>query len=357
MINARRLPTIVRSVAQKGLGASAVVLGCAILSCGGRSYVDASAADAGSVSRCPRGATPAVVAQVFASAFLADGDSIYFAAEATLQSTLLRRVSKAGGSATTIAMDSGTVGWLAIDATHLYWLVWSVTDGSPTFAVRAAPKTGGDAFTVLTLTHEPHGLAVDDTFVYVAHPTMGELLAAPKAGGGPSVLLGKVPGARFFAQDAANLYTSGLGIWVMPKDGSGARRLSLDSAKSAVVDANNLYATTDSTTSFSVIALPLDGGSKIVLGTGQQNAFPITLDEKSVYWIDYGSMGSVAGTVRKVSKPGARTSDAGPTGDGGGGVVEIAANASLESGIAVDDECVYWQSGGRLDGLLLRAAK
>ena len=77
------------------------------------------------------------------------------------------------------------------------------------------------------------------------------------------------------------------------------------------VDADNLYWSTDGTGAGNVpvgdgkvFACPIKGCAAtgpIVLATGNLFAGPVTVDDKAVYWVEFG--GTSAGRVRKVAKP------------------------------------------------------
>lgn len=159
----------------------------------------------------PRKCTEDCAARVIASglgvpdSLAVDGARVFWVEFGT--SPRVASVARSGGDVATVA--AGDAQALAIDATHVYWI-------SAAGAVLRVGKVGG--------TPEPVAagsgagpLVVDDARVYW---TTGDILYAPKTGGGPLGRI-KTDGATSLALDATHLYFTSIVGDVFRVDRSG----------------------------------------------------------------------------------------------------------------------------------------
>lgn len=109
----------------------------------------------------------------------------------------ISRRSLDGGAATELTSTDFMLR-LAADDTHVFW---TEQNGR----VRAVPKAGGVAFDVASVFGNPLELAVEATHVYWVIPEFGEVAMAPKAGGAPSHIVGH-PRAQTITFDAQHVY-------------------------------------------------------------------------------------------------------------------------------------------------------
>lgn len=126
-----------------------------------------------------------------------DDRHVYFTVRRTNgRGGAVRRVSKSGGPVETLAElePENAPLVIAVDDENVFWSATSGFSGAPAKLMRLA-KAGG-AVEVLAQTRLPaHGIALDAEHVYVstknhtAGDLRGDLLAVPKVGGAPRVLL------------------------------------------------------------------------------------------------------------------------------------------------------------------------
>jgi hypothetical protein len=163
-----------------------------------------------------------------------------------------------GGTATILnTVQGGQMNSLAIDATNVYWTVFS-TNG----AVFSAPIVGGPVNLLVAHTDRPAGIAVDANNVYWVRNGDGTVNAMPK-GGGPVTTLATGPGyANSLALDSGYLF------W------------------SAGLDTNN----------GAILKMPVTGGTPTVLAWDIYGAGTIAVDSQFVYFIMQN--GSLAKTQR-----------------------------------------------------------
>jgi hypothetical protein len=187
----------------------------------------------------------------------------------------------------------------------------------------------------------PDGLGVDDSYVYWANagtsPSFadGSVHRANKNGGGLTALATSQPGAGGIWLDATHVYW---GDWntgdlmIAAKDGSTGAQVFIAGtpggpAGGLTFDTQYLYYTLANT----IYRVPLDGGSSMVLATGQvhsDNLIPMTT---RLYWSTYGSYvdGSDAGVW-------GATLDGGPT-------VQLGDGFGIHN-IATDNASLFWAS-------------
>src|SRR5215831_9305461 len=175
-----------------------------------------------------------------------------------------------------LVVDS--VGALAVDATHLYWIGVTATGMA---AIKRIPLAGGSVEVLTDGGGERVGgpLALDASFIYYANtvgngPFYTTIRKIAKAGGTPSALATLDP-------------------W--------------DSVASLAVDGSFVYLTGEEyAISANVVRkLPLSGGALTTLASVPDPAYyrSIVLDGTSVYWLD-GPYQPVPGAVLKVGKDG-----------------------------------------------------
>lgn len=102
-----------------------------------------------------------------------DETHVYFACE---DDESLRRIPKAGGAVQTLATQQQNADSMAVDSTWLYWTAWG---GAPAL-LRTKKDGSGSPAVLLGSLHEPTGVTVDATKVYVANKGDGEVLVVSK---------------------------------------------------------------------------------------------------------------------------------------------------------------------------------
>ena len=151
-------------------------------------------------------------ARAFPDAIAVGASGVYFGEQGLTdhKGAQLSRVGKTGGSVAKIR--EGNPGGIAVDGTDVYWSIGggceSVNgakmpdDGSmwTSPVAKPAPKELAPKLRC------PERIATDADSIYVADNDTGAILAIPKAGGAPVVVVTDDPGTRWLAVDATTVY-------------------------------------------------------------------------------------------------------------------------------------------------------
>lgn len=194
----------------------------------------------------------------------------------------------AGASGAAAAAKASTVivmnekAWdVAIEGDTLYWT-------STTYPMGGVRKSKRDGSGVTTLYEEMlasfERMAGDATTIYALDALNGQLVAVPKAGGAPTVLVPKGTygflGAQGVAVDDANVYFLGLEsssnqgvVGKVPKTGGPITVLVTGDARGSglAVDATNVYFPTQAGATSTLSAVPKTGGAAMALSMKQCN--------------------------------------------------------------------------------------
>lgn len=243
-------------------------------------------------------------------------------------------------SGTGLAVNGGTVGAVAVDTTHVYWVGFDVNQPSSGVLAKV-PINGGPITALAAGLAQPTAVAVDRENVYWSDSQLGTVMKLPLAGGKPTTLFSG-PGVSAIAIDATFVYwTSGLlalsgpgSVMRVPIAGGAASTLAggLDTPDAIAVDATHVYwanrGVTGQPTSGSVVSLPLAGGAIVTLASTQLEPFAIAIDSTNVYW----ATGAGVALVPKA-----------------GGSPMTLATAAV-SAMAVDGVDVYWAVSASMTG-------
>nr|HEX4313898.1 hypothetical protein [Kofleriaceae bacterium] len=162
--------------------------------------------------------------RAFPDAIAVDATSLYFGEQGLLQhaGAQLSKVARSGGAVT--AVRAGEPGGIAVDGDHVYWSVGGTCesvngakmpdDGSMWSSPIAKPSPKQLASKLRC----PEKIATDADSIYVADNDTGAILAIPKAGGAPVVVVQDAPGTRWLAVDATTVY------WINQRTGTVKRR-------------------------------------------------------------------------------------------------------------------------------------
>ena len=240
------------------------------------------------------------------SDLVVDATNVYWATSTCSPNTsTIEAISLADGLPTTLATINGTVSALSSDGTHLYWEEGVVTIGSAKSVMRL-PKAGGSPQTLATGSFEQFrgGLAIlnGQVFFSDSHFIGYTIRKVPSAGGALTTLID------------------------VPMDGP---------VRGITADDVNVY-WSDKT---SINALPVNGGSRSVLASGQNQPLSIILNSDSVFWVETLCCTSQqTGRIKKVPV--------------GGGIVEIVLDnlAAPGGSLTIDGTDVFWTEGGPLLG-------
>jgi hypothetical protein len=155
---------------------------------------------------------------------------------------LLMKVSKVGGSTTTLVSDvvAGSPTDLTVDSTNVYWCTGS--------EVRRISKAGGSFVTLAASQFSgPRGIAVDASNAYWATPLLssGDIRKTPISGGAYSVLFApQNKPYRVAVHGNAMYWTSASGVFQAPTAGGVPTQIYNGSAVAIKVDAAAVYFTT-----------------------------------------------------------------------------------------------------------------
>lgn len=120
------------------------------------------------------------------------------------------RADRATGNSEVLAVVAERVYSLALDESHVYFVQTTAGVDNGGGSVLRVPKEGGSIETLVTAFLNPTSVAVDDTHVYytVAVSPEGEVRRVPKSGGEPEILLTAIDNPWDIAVDATHLYVS-----------------------------------------------------------------------------------------------------------------------------------------------------
>ena len=204
------------------------------------------------------------------------------------------------GATVTILAATGLYGIndLAIDETHVYWLLsgMSVPQDHDAQVLRVA-KTGGTPEVIVTIPPRAYTFAVDATHAYVATNNQpsgetGSLIRVPKIGGQIETLTAGLAPYSVVVDDAyvywisrESVSSSQCTISRLPKDGGDAVALVGDLAcpTGLAVDATSLFF--PDTNHGRVLRAPKTGGEPVELASGFISTDRVSLDETTVYFM------------------------------------------------------------------------
>jgi hypothetical protein len=280
--------------------------------------------------------------------FAVDSTSIYWAAEHAVM-----RMSKCGGTPTTLASGDFSPGPIAVNGTHVYW----VNPGCDarfgcfsTGSVMSAPLAGlPDGATPATLTSKQPafgGIALDSSNVYWMNGQyLSTVMKVPLAGGA-ATSLASGPQSSALVVDATNVYWAGNEtVMSVPIKGGTVTTLApspdLGVSPGIAVTATDLYWTNERGT---VMKVDKGGGTPVTVASGQNQPLGIAVDATSVYWTTYAlCAGALDGAVTCSGSVMAVPL-------GGGASTTLSQLGAYE--IAVDGTSVYFRASGLNDNLI-----
>ena len=207
---------------------------------------------------------------------------------------------KIGGPAATLLSLGGlcnppdtALGGIAVDDTNVYW-TQSPHDNhnSCPGLVMSMPKDGGTTAAIVSGNFiSVDEVVVDSTTVYFE--ANGALMSAPKSGTGSAVMLAPNAGGSLVADDANLYWTDGVQILAMPKGGGTPTVLvaNQDAVQRIAVDATKVYWANvfgEPGNIGAILSSPLAGGNPTVLATGLNSPIGVAVDATSVYWTNNG---------------------------------------------------------------------
>lgn len=288
--------------------------------------------DGNSVMRVPiAGVSPTLIAagQGIAADIAIDGTSVYWT---NFGDGRVVKAPLAGGSAFVLAQTQQNPYAIAVDATHVYWSNW--TSGE----IQKVPLAGGAATLLASGQVNPLRLSVDATNVYWTNHLDHKVMKVPLAGGTPTVLASGQNKAHSLTVDGTHVYwTTYQGGTVMKAPLAGlpppaTLAAGLTRPSQFGLDSTHLYWNNhDVGPNGSVMKLPLAGGSRVTLATGQNWNYGLVVRPTDVYWVNVAWGAPTSGAVMKVDLA-------------GGTPTPIASGLDSPLDLAVDNANVYWLS-------------
>jgi len=263
----------------------------------------------------------------------------------------VRQLSKAGGSAQTLAPGQPGAFAVVVSSGVVFWArciladceVWRINaDGTGMQSLYVAGQLGNGG-TV-------DGLAVDAQFVYFPDAMYGKIYEVSTQGGpAQSVVTGEVRpigmAERMQSLFWANYPGTGQSTSTLRKattTGSGVQDVSAGEhePRGLMADDRGIYwATSDG----NVIMFDLTVQSRMVIASGQNVPVAVATDDQFIYWANQGRA-AMDGSIARAPKP-----------PHVGGIETLAPNQADPQGIAVDGSFVYWANRG--SDTIMRLAK
>ena len=274
-----------------------------------------------------------------------DATHVYFA---SIANNSVSRVPKTGGTVQPIASspDVDIAKRVAVDATHVYWANADCCSES----IARCPITGCvGAAQVIASVEEGFGLALDGTFVYWADHNGGLVQRRASDGTGAIQLVGKGEGALPVAvavRDGSAFYVNDFSGEVRrannpPDGGSTAIGANGQSGREIALDDTYVYwsAQVDPGDPGRINRAPRSGAGPVTLvGPAGGESFGIAVDGNTIYWTAQATVdGGPGGAVYACDVTGCA-----------GNPKVIAAAQDLPRGIAVDDKAIYWGNNGHI---------
>ena len=188
---------------------------------------------------------------------------------------------------------------------------WSFESGG---LIRVSGKDGNGAMDLATMQPDPRQLAVLDGVVYFTVGNDPELRSVPIGGGTVSIHTSDpeltpvnwtwgvtvADGFVFFRASDWGAGLAGRVVQFNPSDEAMTLFAETPGAKDITADATHLYFTSDEENT--VARVPLAGGDVTVLATGQDNPTGIAVDDEAVYWTNRALGVPGGGSIMKVAK-------------------------------------------------------
>ena len=272
----------------------------------------------GTVMKAPLSGGPPVAlatGQVNPGFLAIDATNIYWANQGTAVSDwadgAIMMVSINGGTPVTLASAQNYLSAIAVDATNIYWASGGTTknhfaDG----ALLTLPLSGGTPVTLASKQIGPYGIAVNSTHIYWINLGTsqfaglvedGSVMKMTLSGGAPTTLASAQPAPLAIAVDATSVYWATSGTVAKVPLGGGTPSIIASSQSQPfqiAVDSTSAYWT--NTYGGSLVKVPLNGGAPVTLATGQNYALGIALSSSDVFWANHDGAGS--GGILRISK-------------------------------------------------------